>query len=475
MSKIKEAQERKNKLVVEARSLGKEYNENKKVWKDQEQENRWNAVNKDLSSVDEEIKTLRDQEAVDARLAEFDEMETRGQREQNGQAVPGRENHTPKPGTGRDSGPTDALSGVDDEEVRALALAGWLRSGHAEPTERQALAMTRAGLSGRSREISIGTARSDFSRGLQSIYRSTGERFRESAVNRYLENRTVSVGGSAANLIPTTLLSSLEVSLLAFGSMLQVADVMQTADGGAFDWPTATDVSNTGVLLAEETTFGASVDPTFSKMTLNAYKYSSKPILVSHEILQDSVIDLPRILGEMLGERLGRIENAQATNGTGTNQPNGLITASTVGKTAASATTFTELELIDLVHSVDPAYRSAPGVRFMFNDTVLAHLRKMQDSNGQFLWQPGMREGETDRVFGYQYSINQDMDSAFTTGKILVAFGDMSKYKIRKAGPTRLKRLDERYADTDQVAFIAFQRMDGDLINTGAIKTLDLL
>jgi HK97 family phage major capsid protein len=103
----------------------------------------------------------------------------------------------------------------------------------------------------------------------------------------------------------------------------------------------------------------------------------------------------------------------------------------------------------------------------MMHDSVLLAIRQMKDGNGQYLWQPGLRLGVPDTLLGYTYVINQDMASSIASGAITVEFGDLSKYKIRQVRGVRFRRLDELYAGTDEVGFVAFIRQDGDLLDAG--------
>jgi HK97 family phage major capsid protein len=205
---------------------------------------------------------------------------------------------------------------------------------------------------------------------------------------------------------------------------------------------------------------------------LDAYKISSDIIRVSYELLQDSGFDMDAIIGEAFGERLGRKSNGFLTTGTGSSQPNGIVTAAALGKTAASATAITWDEIFDLFHSVDPAYRGSPKARFMFNDATLLVLRKLKDGDGNYLWQESnARTGEPATISGKPYSINQAMDS-IATGNRTVVFGDFSKYIVRKAAGMQMLRLVERYGEFWQVGFIAMNRIDGELLDTAAVKHL---
>lgn len=281
--------------------------------------------------------------------------------------------------------------------------------------------------------------------------------------------------GSGGYTVPEGFSGSLEQALLAYGGMRQVATVRRTASGNDLPWPTTNDTSNKGAILAEATTFSTSVDPSFGVVTFKAFKYSSTPIIVSNELLQDSAFDLAAEIGGWLGTRIGRIQNDHFSTGGGTTLPKGISIAGSNGKTATATNTFTDVEVIDLQHSVDPAYR--PNARWMMHDTMLAFIRKMKDSTtGQYLWQPGMQAGVPDRLLGYQYTINQSLASALTTGQKLLYFGDFSKYVIRDVAEIRLVRLDELFAQTDQVGFVAFMRSDGNLLDAGTkpVKWLNL-
>ena len=281
------------------------------------------------------------------------------------------------------------------------------------------------------------------------------------------EHRAMSLTvGSGGYTVPEGFVASLEEALLAFGVVRTVADVMRTDSGNNLPWPTMNDTTTKGEIIAEAVTFGTSVDPTFGVVEFKAFKYSSKPIVVSFELLQDSAFDLATRIGTWLGTRIARIQNDHFTTGAGTTLPKGLTVAAVVGKAAASMTTFTADELIDLEHSVDPAYRT--GASWMFHDIALAHIRKLKETTtNAYIWQPGLQQGVPDRLLGRTYTINQSMSSAFTTGQKLVLFGDLSKYKIRDVAEIRLVRLNELFAQTDQIGFNAFMRSDGNLLDAG--------
>jgi HK97 family phage major capsid protein len=263
----------------------------------------------------------------------------------------------------------------------------------------------------------------------------------------------------------------LEQALKAWGGVRQAARVMATDTGALMPWPTVNDTSNKGRLLGENSQVQAG-PMTFGVVNFSAFKFSSDSVLVSEELLQDSAFDLGAFIGEALGVRLGRIQNEYFTTGTGTSQPQGVVTASTVGLTTGTDAVAWE-DLVQLIHSVDPAYRASPSTRFMFSDATLSALKQLSDGENRPLWVPGISSGEPDRVFGYQYTINQDM-AGIEAGEKAILFGDFSKFVVRDVRGFTLLRLVERYADFHQVGFLAFTRNDSRLLDagTGPIKAL---
>jgi HK97 family phage major capsid protein len=286
---------------------------------------------------------------------------------------------------------------------------------------------------------------------------------------RALNNITATQGQA---LIPDEMMRAYWEALKWFGPMRTVSTTLNTSTGAPLPIPNADDTSNVGEIIDTGAAVTTTADPTFAQTLLGAFKYSSKAVIVPVELLQDSFINLPTYLGSKLGERIGRIQNTHFTTGAGTTLPFGLQVQATLGKTATATNAITWDEVIDLEHSVDKAYRSKPGVGFMVHDTTAATLRKLKDSQNRYLWEISVQLGQPDRAMGYPVYINNDMDSALTTNKRLVLFGDYSTYYIRDAGGVTILRSDEVRILNHQSVFLAFQRSDGNLLNTAAVKYL---
>lgn len=297
------------------------------------------------------------------------------------------------------------------------------------------------------------------------IQRSSGSQFEHEVPLFRTEEQRSTAKSDVTGVLDVQVADAFEEALLYYGPMWQVAEIIRTDTGNSLNLPTINDTGNTGTILAEAGTI-TTADPTFSSVVLGAYKTESKLVLVSNETLQDSAIPLEPIIGRILGERIARGTNTMFT--TKTNGPTGIVTTqcgATVGKAAAATNAFTLPEVIDLVHSIDPAYR--PMSSFQMHDNIVAATRKLVDSNDRPLWEPSVQAGQPDRLYGYPVRINNAMATNLATGNKVMLFGAMNKYKIRVAGGLRVIVARELYAANDQVGFFGFLRVDGNLLDAG--------
>ncbi|EHK56826.1 phage major capsid protein [Allomesorhizobium alhagi] len=284
---------------------------------------------------------------------------------------------------------------------------------------------------------------------------------------------TESAGGYT---VPEGFSGEIDVAMKAWGPMWD-ADVVReltTSSGNRIPWPTIDDTAKTGRIKAENAAVDddGTDDAVFGEKQLDAYVYDTGMVRIPLELLQDSAFNIESLMNDLFGERLGRTANTALTTGTGSSQPNGIVTASSLGKTAASATALTADELIDLLHSVDPAYRASPKCRWQFNDTTLATIRKLKDGQGNYLWTMGdVRAGEPSLLLNHPYSINQAMANIAASAKPVI-FGDHSRYIVRKVSGFQVLTLRERYAENFQIGMVGFKRFDGELLNTAAVRHL---
>lgn len=289
------------------------------------------------------------------------------------------------------------------------------------------------------------------------------------------EKRMQTTGTTAGGYtVPTELAEFIVKSMKAWGPMYDedICTVINTTSGNPLKIPTVDDTAVTAVARTEGTalTDDGSKDVTFGQKSLDAYVYDTSFVKFSHELARDSIFNMESLLGGLLGERLGRIANSKLTVGSGSGEPHGVVTASSLGKTAAAVAAVTYDEIIDLVHSVDPAYRGSPKAAFMFNDSTLSALRKIKDGNGQYVWTAGdIQGGIPGTILGYRYHINQAMAS-IATGNKTVLFGDFGRYFVRRVGAPVIGVLRERFWPDLGIAGLI--SIDGELGDASAIRHL---
>lgn len=287
---------------------------------------------------------------------------------------------------------------------------------------------------------------------------------RNNKIQLRAQSTTTTAGGFT---IPQGFLAELEAKRLFFNNLRGVARVIRTETGNTLPFPTTDDTSNLANLTAENTAPSAT-DITFGQVSLGAYKLDSL-VQVSNELLRDSGLDLATEIAAILGERIGRKEAAFFATGTGSSQPQGVVTGASAGATAATTTTITLANIMSLVNSLDFAYQQ--GASFMLHQSVWNTILQLADSQNRPLFLD-LVNGNSPRLLGYPVVVNNNMASSIAASAITALFGDFSKYYIRQAGDLEIIRLDERYADAYQTGFMVVERVDAKVAQSAAIKKL---
>ena len=280
---------------------------------------------------------------------------------------------------------------------------------------------------------------------------------------------TDSLGGF---LVPQDFSNELDMALEFTGEVERLAKKLNTAGGALLDYPVVNDTATDANLISEAAAVTVQ-DMTFSNKQLSAYNYASQ-VRVSMQLLQDNAFDLNAFLVEAMGERIARATNAAFTTGTGSSQPQGIITGSVAGKTAASATAITADEVLDLIYSIDPAYRNKESFGLMAHNNVISAIRALGigSSNDFPIFIPSMEAGQPDKLFGHNIYYNNDMASSIATGEKTLLAADFSKFVVRSAGGIQMVRVNERYMDELEVGFVAYARKDAAVLDSRAVKHL---
>lgn len=300
-----------------------------------------------------------------------------------------------------------------------------------------------------------------------------------------LETRAVSEGNQAAHIgsysslgyfVPTGFVDRVEQATKFYAPLLEdgIFGVIRTGTGQALPFPVSDDTANSATIVGEASPV-SDLDVTANQVILSSYKLTSGVVKASVELLQDSSIDIEAYLAERFGERFGRGYENFLTNGTGSAQPTGLLTAlaangvtpvvaagssESTGGAQTGANSIGYSDLVNLEHSVDPSYRR--NAKYMLSDNALSVIKKIIDKFGRPLWAAGIAVGEPDTINGYPYVINQSMPSVAASA-VTVVFGALEKFTVRRVAEMSMIRLVELYANTGQVGFQAFSRIDSNL------------
>ena len=313
----------------------------------------------------------------------------------------------------------------------------------------------------------------------------TGEDPHERAFDQYLrtgrpplelaEYRAQSEGTNTAGgyLVPRGFRNKLIERMKLYGGIAENVEVITTSEGNALDYPTLDDTANVGEIVAEGGTFAAGADLVFGTRSLVAYKYmaggaGNLPLKVSWELLQDSAVDISGLVARALGTRIARLQAVHWATGTGSGQPQGIVTPIT---TSGTITTVSYAELLATVNFLDPAYWS--GAKWLMNQATWASIQGLVDTTGRPLI-----NGQSDSIggpiggrtlLGFPVVLDQAMPSKAAAAKFL-AFGNLSEaYVIRRVKDVTLVTLTELYAANGQTGFMSWARADGAVQNPNAI------
>ena len=248
----------------------------------------------------------------------------------------------------------------------------------------------------------------------------------------------------------------------------KLAHVIQTASGDRKIPVVAS--HGTASWIDEEAAYPES-DDAFGQVSIGAFKLATM-IKISEELLNDSVFDMPSYIAKEFARRIGAAEEEAFFTGNGTGKPLGILAATggaQTGVTTASATAITFDEIIDLFYSLRSPYRKK--AVFVVNDATVKSLRKIKNGQGDYLWQASLTAGTPDTLLGRPVYTSSFMPT-IEAGAKTVAFGDFGYYWVADREGRSFKRLNELYAATGQVGFLASERVDGKLILPEAVKVL---
>ena len=210
---------------------------------------------------------------------------------------------------------------------------------------------------------------------------------------------------------------------------------------------------------------GADADQDFAPYTVERYKLAVIVKLTS-DFVHDTSFSIEKYLIERLGKNFGRAEDKGFINGTGVNEPTGILAATGGANVALTTSTLTHDDMLTLYHSMDKRYRK--NAVWLMNDDTALHLRKLKDDDGNYLWNTN-----DDTILGKPVVISEYMPD-IEAGAKPVAFGDFSYYWIIDRDPASVQVLKELYLNTGHIGYLAYEFLDGKLIRSDAVKVISI-
>ncbi|MEO1968838.1 MAG: phage major capsid protein [Sphingomonadaceae bacterium] len=292
---------------------------------------------------------------------------------------------------------------------------------------------------------------------------------------------TVPADGGYA--IPREIDAMIAQRLVEISPIRAIAQVVQTGSAG---YRKLVSTGGTASGWVSETAGRAETEtPKFAEIAPPTGELYANPA-ASQTMLDDAGFDLESWLASEIAMEFARAEGAAFVHGSGVNQPEGFLTATTstavdgvrgfgslqyIGSGDADGFDANpDARLIDLIHTLKAGHRQ--GASFVMNSATLAEVRKLKTADGAFLWQPGMVEGQPDRLLGYPVVEAEDMpDIAAETTPI--AFGNFrAGYLIAERRATEILR--DPFTNKPFVHFYATRRVGGKVLDSDAIKLLKI-
>jgi HK97 family phage major capsid protein len=276
---------------------------------------------------------------------------------------------------------------------------------------------------------------------------------------------------SAAATVPVTFADFVVVALTEGNPIYDGATKLRTTTGEQITLPRVTANQTAGFVTEGSTITPA--DPTISSITLYANKIASLTLL-SNELVRDAGFDILGTVGRQAGAQIAFIAGSAMTLGTGTVLPQGFVSAATGLSTAVkggtvTATFFDALDLATVLYTLAPSYRNTNTV-WHASTTAVSKLRKLQDLNGQFVFQPAMAAGQPDTLMGYRLKENVHMAAVASASKSVAIIHEPSYY-VREL-PIEVASSQDYLFNTNQTALRTLYGVDGNIPDLNAVKVL---
>lgn len=483
LNELRELREAKNgelkklaDVITERRSAGKVGAD---LWTETEQK-QFDSLQSDIASLQENIEAEERAESLMSHLAKS--AEQRGKQTRFGRTDPRLDDDIPGNHAGMKYG--DAFSDRDvarqfarTEEKRALALHAWACESRAREqiTDRHRQAIHDLKIDTNSSSLQFQGHNNASVQGLRQVIAGRNNPESRAAAYSYLtdfEKRSIGYDSNSDDWIPTQFRDSFEVAFHGMGGVLSLCDVLITESADTLPWPFADDYGNEGHQVDENAV--EDLDGTDAKMLipkLGAYDFTSGFARIAKALLANSPFDLATILGTVLGERIAKAMERKLTHGDRNGTLGGYLVRGVSAGTVSTTAVATLSKLQSLYWSVINEHRNR-GTLVMHDQTVAAFAALVDSTNQPLLsfgngrLQIGKDVSIPYRVSNYLPYADSGSPLAIAVGEKPIAFGDFGQMKVRIVRAIRLERLNEKFAEYHQAAFIANRSGDADLLRS---------
>ncbi len=285
-------------------------------------------------------------------------------------------------------------------------------------------------------------------------------------------------GPAGGYLVQDTYWNGLIVKAGEMSAMRRISNVLPPVPSGAVIAP-AEDSVFTDAEWTTELTTGSddSVDP-FKQRRLQPHPLA-KRVKVSNQLLRVPTFDTEGYTRDRLGYKFGVTQENGFINGSGAQQPRGLLNTPSLPTWTTDASNVVDADdVINFVYALPAAYAASPKTRILSNRAFIRKVRQMKNGLGDYIWQPGLQMGSANRILDVQYEVSDrfddglDASDAWEDNAVIAVIGDFSYYWIVDALQMSIQRLVELYAETNQTGFIGRMESDGQAVLAEAFYAL---
>lgn len=285
-------------------------------------------------------------------------------------------------------------------------------------------------------------------------YRNAFDQYLVGDFSEVKNEMTVGTDADGGFIVPESYQRTVIEKLNSLGRTRGISNVMTTdstlnipIEG---DTPTFAWIDETGTYGETKSTFG--------NKQIKAYKLGGI-IKVSEELLQDNMINFDAYMAGQIAKGIDKAEAPAFATGNGTLKPTGYSIGGTVGanSTTAAVAAITADEIIDIYYDLKEEYRA--NATWRMNDKTEKAIRKLKNTDGDYIYSAAMNEGERPSLLGRPIVIDNSLPDMAASAKFIV-IGDFSYYHIADRGALSIQRLNELYAGTGFVGFKVKKRVD---------------